>query len=454
MLPLACGQERYLYSEDASTLFGIRHEPLHLSLFLEVAPSISDRRLLSALQAIGARHLVLRASFRLNEGISRPDHVLFLRRYARTNLFCRGVYVHRFSRELPRIQMAAHGAPPLRVLLESGSAELDQEVSRPFDYSMPPLVRTALFRCESGERLLAVTAHHLVCDYWSMMVLCRELEALCAAPTTAALPDPRLEAKAYRKFVTLQHHLGSLLALRPSIDFWLRQWEYADSSQVRREDFRTAPGRHAEPEAYTAAVRLRIDDGPDRGLRHLARSLRVTPYVCVLTALVRALHRITGKRWISVWVPFANRATPGLEDVLGWCVNSHLVTVDVGAQRAIHQTLGSVARLIREGISHQQCSVDYLWERLGRSLEHTQGRLVLNLKTHTPPRASSGLVERELPAHRWRGGRGVQLRFSLVDDGGAFTLHGVYSTRCFDRGDVATILREVSDCLNDLAGCR
>ena len=61
------------------------------------------------------------------------------------------------------------------------AARLRQETRRPFDLERGPLLRLALFRQASGERLLLVAVHHLVADFFSLGVMLRDLGALYAA---------------------------------------------------------------------------------------------------------------------------------------------------------------------------------------------------------------------------------------------------------------------------------
>ncbi|MGE5785630.1 MAG: condensation domain-containing protein, partial [Myxococcales bacterium] len=53
-----------------------------------------------------------------------------------------------------------------------------REVERPFDLENGPLFRATIVRKSTGCVLLILTAHHIVCDGWSMFLLLKELGPL------------------------------------------------------------------------------------------------------------------------------------------------------------------------------------------------------------------------------------------------------------------------------------
>src|SRR4029077_20639116 len=64
-------------------------------------------------------------------------------------------------------------------LRESALRSALEAISRePFDLSLAPLLRAALFRLAVTEHVLLRTVHHLVFDGWSQTVLARELRVL------------------------------------------------------------------------------------------------------------------------------------------------------------------------------------------------------------------------------------------------------------------------------------
>ncbi|MEM7205719.1 MAG: aminotransferase class III-fold pyridoxal phosphate-dependent enzyme, partial [Planctomycetota bacterium] len=89
-------------------------------------------------------------------------------------------------------------------------AELQRaDVEEPFDLETGPLLRLRLMVLGDAHYHLVLTAHHVVCDGWSMGILMRDLGALYAAAEgggAASLPaPPGLQFSAYAR--DLQHRL-------------------------------------------------------------------------------------------------------------------------------------------------------------------------------------------------------------------------------------------------------
>ncbi|NOK14170.1 non-ribosomal peptide synthetase, partial [Corallococcus exercitus] len=101
----------------------------------------------------------------------------------------------------------AHGQPvqhvrehqPLTLTFEEGSDDAlrqraEAEVRKPFDLEHGPLVRATLVRTAPERHALLLVMHHIVCDFWSIDILVRELKALYAsslrheAPALPQLP--------------------------------------------------------------------------------------------------------------------------------------------------------------------------------------------------------------------------------------------------------------------------
>src|SRR5262249_31476864 len=60
-------------------------------------------------------------------------------------------------------------------------ARLDEETARPFDLEHGPLLRMHLFARSLAEHVFLLTAHHIVGDFWSLVVLLEEMRTLYPA---------------------------------------------------------------------------------------------------------------------------------------------------------------------------------------------------------------------------------------------------------------------------------
>jgi acyl carrier protein len=159
--------------------------------------------LAAALTELVKRHEVLRTVFRVREG--RPVQI-----------------IHEWNEG---------GSLILKDLTDQGEeAQLDclkaltaQESGAPFDLEAGPLLRMQLLRHTKDEYTLFFTAHHIVCDGWSVRVLARELSALYDAFSLAE-PSP-LEQPAYQyvDYAVWQRQWQQSESFAMQMDYWRRQ---------------------------------------------------------------------------------------------------------------------------------------------------------------------------------------------------------------------------------------
>src|SRR5262249_54795890 len=82
-----------------------------------------------------------------------------------------------------------HERPPLPFEVGDASAwgeeelrrRLEDEAHRPFDLERGPLVRLHLFRISAADHIFLLTVHHIVGDFWSLVLVLEEMQALYPA---------------------------------------------------------------------------------------------------------------------------------------------------------------------------------------------------------------------------------------------------------------------------------
>ena len=94
-----------------------------------------------------------------------------------------------------------HEKPPLPLEVIDASSwseetlrqRLEEEAHRPFDLERGPLVRMHLFRVAPDDHIFLLGVHHIVGDFWSLVLVIEEMQALYPAECDgrpAALPAP------------------------------------------------------------------------------------------------------------------------------------------------------------------------------------------------------------------------------------------------------------------------
>ncbi|WP_413805908.1 amino acid adenylation domain-containing protein [Streptomyces sp. OE57] len=175
------------------------------------------------------------------------------------------------------------------------------ERRRQFEPWAWPLLRLHVLTTGRDEHTLLVHAHHLIGDGYSAALFGRELITIydrLSRGEPIGLPPLR---STFRDYVNLLQQPGP----GPGPDPAAIAWQARHATPYRRPDLRRSGARSGEPAGVRAAgvgsaefrsAKFTLGAELTAGLRHLATTVRATPYAPVLTAYYRALADLTGQR--------------------------------------------------------------------------------------------------------------------------------------------------------------
>jgi amino acid adenylation domain-containing protein len=211
---------------------------------------------------------------------------------------------------------------------EAAAAEAERlaslEAKKIFDIAQAPLIRVTHLRVRSDVSMLLVSAHHAVCDGWSVGILAAEMGEICAALHDGRAPVlPELSAT-YADYAAQE-----------------REWLVAESGSYREElaqrwrcfeQFEILPDK-ARPPIQTSNGEIAselLDRGLTGALTELARKNHCTLFMVAYAALLALLHRYSGETDITIGTQFAGRDEVEFEHLVGTFVNTVSLRTDVG----------------------------------------------------------------------------------------------------------------------------
>ncbi|QMU77306.1 amino acid adenylation domain-containing protein [Streptacidiphilus sp. PB12-B1b] len=221
---------------------------------------------------------------------------------------------------------AEHGVPADRA-----PDHLRAHAARPFDPATGPLLRCTLLHLDDGSHRVLLTAHHLVCDGWSLAVLLREL------------------SDAYR------HHLHSRPwnPPEPALQYpdwaaWQRErrdsGHYADAVAHWAAALRGAPHvlplplDRPRPALRTAAggtVRLELPPALRERLAQAAARCSGTAFMVLLAAWAAFLGRLSGTGEVVLGYPVSGRDRAETQEMVGMLTNTVALRVDLSGDPSL-----------------------------------------------------------------------------------------------------------------------
>ncbi len=191
------------------------------------------------------------------------------------------------------------------------------ESQRAFNLTEGPLLRLAVFQLTSTDTIVLATTHHIVVDFWSLILILAELRQVY--PTYAKSEIPRLAPATnnYETFVTEQHATLNGATGERLRAYWQTQLQGAPTHLELVTDFQRPQaftGRaHVQPINLPQSVSERIFD--------LAAQTRTTPFTIVQAAIQVLLCKYTGQRDFLIGSPFSGRSHRKFESTVGFFVN-------------------------------------------------------------------------------------------------------------------------------------
>lgn len=270
----------------------------------------------------------------------------------------RARYVWNDDRLIRHIDDAAAAFKLPVVALQQAGKSLDEiiktETTRPFNLEKAPLFRCLLVEEVPDRFLLILTAHHIICDAWSMRLLLEELIRIYEG-LEAGFPSPLDPVPGrYNDFAAWQRDQFASGALTAQSMWW-------------QNHLAGAPVLHGVPTSYPRPntrshaidiVYFDLPDGCAASVEHAAQAIGCTPYVILLSAWHILLQSLSKGSQIVIGTPEAGRRTQEMQQVVGFFLNTLAMHLEAGPADDLRTVLTANAGLIRQALAHADTPYD------------------------------------------------------------------------------------------------
>ena len=196
------------------------------------------------------------------------------------------------------------------------AAFIKEDAHTPFDLAKGPMFRMTLIKLASDSHDFIFTAHHVVCDGWSINVLLDELSKTYSAKLagTSAQLDPIMPFSAYA--LTQEEHFISAKGASTEA-FWLKNFEILPP-------LLDLPLDHPRPamKSFAGATYTRsISAAALKDIKRAGAQQKCTLFATMLAGFTALLGRLTGQEDIVVGVPAAGQSLVEDKVLVGHAVN-------------------------------------------------------------------------------------------------------------------------------------
>ncbi|HLN62680.1 MAG TPA: amino acid adenylation domain-containing protein, partial [Symbiobacteriaceae bacterium] len=408
------------FDSDASPAYNILRA-------VRVAGDLNVPAMVQAMNAVVARHEVLRTSFAAENGVVRQ--VIWP------------------ACTLP-VSVTDFLAVPEQDRDEAVRGLAEREARLAFDLNRAPLVRVTLVQTGEAEHMLLVTLHHTIADAWSVSIFVQEVAERYAALVTGK-PDslPSLPVQ-YADFAIWQRNWLQGDELQRQVDYWRDRLDRVPALEL--------PADRPRPrvQTFNGATVVRTLPGPlVEALSELSRREGATLFMTLMAGWQTLLARYSGQDDFAVGSPIANRTRPELEGLIGCFINTLALRADLSGNPTFAELIGRVREVCLEAYARQDVPFERLVEELRpeRNLSWSPFFQVMFTLQNVPAAELSLSGLRLAPVEFSRGTAQFDLSLTVLQADGEWSVMLDYNTDLFDRTTAERMLTHLQTLLQRAA---
>ncbi|RFB75519.1 non-ribosomal peptide synthetase/type I polyketide synthase [Methylovirgula sp. 4M-Z18] len=243
------------------------------------------------------------------------------------------------------------------------AALTDQEARTPFDLVSDMPIRAHLVTLAPDDHALVLTAHHIVCDGWSVNVILQELGTIYAAHRAQrahGLPAPL----AFSTFAHRQHERPAA-ALASQEAYWLQQFATPAAPLDLPTDRPRGPRR-----TFSGATYSRMIGAENyQTIKKAGARNGCTLFATLLAGFQALMGRLASSKDVVVGIPTAGQSLLKDETLVGHCVNFLPVRSTWSADTSLADLLKATRQRVLDAYEHQDYTLGTLVRKLAPARE-------------------------------------------------------------------------------------
>lgn len=230
-----------------------------------------------------------------------------------------------------------------------------EESNTPFDLANDLPIRATLIE-NSNEYVLVLALHHIVTDGWSFMVLKEDLSSFYHACILGERVEKPSLSKDYFNYPFKERDRLEGRVLQNLSDFWLNHLRGKIEKLKLPVDRQTSTANYFDG----AYEEVEVPSSLINGLNALSRAKGVTLFMTMLTAFHALLHRYTKNKNVLTGIPFAGRQEDDTKAMIGFFVNTLLLTTDFTGDPTFDSVLFQTRNNVIDAHEHQDMPFELL----------------------------------------------------------------------------------------------
>jgi len=261
-----------------------------------------------------------------------------------------------------------------------------------FNLQTGPLFRAAIIRVTDDQTVIALAAHHIVCDGSSLAILVKDVADQYNESGAPHSQSPHSFVQTIlAETQPSRCDQNNARDLQTGVDYWTKRLRDAphDSQLAVPQNRPVTSNASRDEHAASQLCSTRLPADIVHLLHQRCRSWGVTPFEVILTAWHSTLSRYAENEEIVVGVPIAARDRSELESVVGCFINTLPVRLLTAIDESFAATVARVSDAWRSDLRHANVPLDAIIQELAIPRLANRLPLIQHLLLHQPPLAHS-----------------------------------------------------------------
>jgi amino acid adenylation domain-containing protein len=248
---------------------------------------------------------------------------------------------------------------------------LEEEANYLFDLVSGPLIKFGLIKLSDHDHQLIITAHHIICDGWSVGIMLQDLGALYSAYVENKIPEIA-ESIPFSIYANEEQLFLNSPKNKEIEKYWHEMYE----NSIPITNLPTDVPRPSQRTYKSDRLDFPLDPHLLAKIKQTGLAFGASLVTTLLTSFEVFLYQLTAQEDFVVGLPSAGQSSTGLNHLIGHCVNLLPLRTKITPNSTFKDYLKKRKTELFDAYDHQQISFGHLLQLLNVARDPSRVPLV------------------------------------------------------------------------------
>lgn len=236
---------------------------------------------------------------------------------------------------------------------------LKKEVETNFDLVNGPLIKFGILKFSDLDYQIVITAHHIICDGWSMSIILQDLSTLYSAYVKGLSPKTPAPIK-FSNYADELHSLMESSEYNKIENYWIDLYK----QPIPIVDLPTDYVRPSQRTYKSNRINFQLKTTLIEEIKHIATQSGCSFVSIVISAFEIFLYQLTGQNNLALGLPTSGQSSTGMTHLVGHCVNLLPLRTSINSNSSFSEYLKLRKNQIFDAYEHDKISFGQLLQKL------------------------------------------------------------------------------------------